>query len=288
MSQGTKTVQEILNELKKSATWMIHPPDVYMFCKWFISALHDSLCNGVLKKGYNAEFSTIDQLYETAQMIEEASSYHHGMRCVESTHTAVSNTKATAYKTQPPTGQSRTIIGRENIVHCMQTMCTYNAPKPEQKNVQVRDSSTKPSYRQKPLPQLPKREGNSMNFTCYECGQLGHIQTNCPHITKVRTAAVRADGTEDPEVDPQEEGDLPPDKEGEGEISEHQEEQLDECMGPQYQWDTEEEEETDNNDVSYRTNAIRIALDKEEQVMTKVMAVQTKAMVLSKTVEPMC
>ena len=35
---------------------------------------------------------------------------------------------------------------------------------------------------------------------------------------------------------------------------------------------TEEEEETDNNTVSYRTNPIRIALDKEEQATTKVMA----------------
>ena len=58
-------------------------------------------------------------------------------------------------------------------------------------------------------------------------------------------------------------------------------------MEPQYQWDTEEEEETDDNGVSYRTNAIRIVLDKEEQAMTKVMALQTKTMVLSKTVEPM-
>ena len=79
MSQGTKTVQEVLNDLKKYAMWMIHPPDVYMFLKQFISALHDSLCNEVLKKGYNAEFSTINQLYETAHMIEEASCYNHGM-----------------------------------------------------------------------------------------------------------------------------------------------------------------------------------------------------------------
>ena len=49
-------------------------------------------------------------------------------------------------------------------------------------------------------------------------------------------------------MDPQEEEVLPPDKQGEGEISEHQE-QLDEHMEPQYQWDTEEEEETDNNTV---------------------------------------
>ena len=67
-----------------------------------------------------------------------------------------------------------------------------------------------------------------MNITCYECGQAGHIWTNCPRLTKVRTAAVRADGTEDPEMDPQEDDEaLPPDKEGEGDSSEHQEEQLD-------------------------------------------------------------
>ena len=79
VSQGTKTVQEVLNDLKKYAAWMIHLPNIYTFCKQFISALCDSLCNEVLKKGYNAEFSTIDQLYETAHMIEEASHYNHGM-----------------------------------------------------------------------------------------------------------------------------------------------------------------------------------------------------------------
>ena len=82
------------------------------------------------------------------------------------------------------------------------------------------------------------------------------------------------------------EGVLPPNKEGEGEISEHQEE-LDEHAEPQYQWDTEEEEETDDNTVSYRTNAIRIVLDTEEQAMTKIMATQTNTTVLSKTIEPM-
>ena len=93
------------------------------------------------------------------------------------------------------------------------------------------------------------------------------IQTNCPCLIKVRTVAIRADGTEDPEMDPQEEDeDLPPDKEGEGENS-YQEEQLDVHTEPQYQWDTEEEEETDNNAVSYRTNPIRIVLDTEKQVM---------------------
>ena len=146
VSQGTKTIQEVLNDLKKYATQMIHPPDVYTFCKRFVLALHDSLHNEVLKKGYNAKFSTIDQLYETACMIEEASCYNHGMRCAENAHTAASNTKPTAHKALLPMAQMRTVIGRENIVHHMQPMRTYNAPKPEQKTVQVKDSSTKPSY----------------------------------------------------------------------------------------------------------------------------------------------
>ena len=79
LSQGNKTIQEVLNDLKKYTTRMIHPPDVYTFHKQFVSALHDLLHNEVLKKGYNAKFSTINQLYETACMIEEASCYNHGM-----------------------------------------------------------------------------------------------------------------------------------------------------------------------------------------------------------------
>ena len=58
-------------------------------------------------------------------------------------------------------------------------------------------------------------------------------------------------------------------------------------MEPQYQWDTEEEEETEDNTVSYRTNAIRIALDIEELAMAKIMAARTNTTVLNKTVEPM-
>ena len=146
VSQGNKTIQEVLNDLKKYAAWMIHLPDVYTFRKRFVSALHDLLCNEVLKEGYNAKFITIDQLYETAHMIEEASRYNHRMRHSKNSHTAASNTKPAAHKTLLLRVQLRTIVGRENVVHRMQPMCTYHAPKPEQKTVQVKDSLTKPSY----------------------------------------------------------------------------------------------------------------------------------------------
>ena len=133
VSQETKTIQEVLNDLKNFATWMIHPPNVYTFGKRFVSALRDLLCNEVLKKGYNTEFSTINQLYETACMIEEASHYNHGMQCTENAHTAASNTKPAAHQALLLMAQSRTIVGRENVVHRMQPMRTYHALKPEQR-----------------------------------------------------------------------------------------------------------------------------------------------------------
>ena len=77
-------------------------------------------------------------------------------------------------------------------------------------------------------------------------------------------------------MDPQDEEVLPPDKEGEGEISEHQEQLNEHIETPQYLWDTEEEEETEDNTVTYQANTTRITLDEEEHAMTKIMAVEAK------------
>jgi hypothetical protein len=79
MIQGQWTVHELLNDLKNHAGHMIMQPDAYTFRKRFIAALHEPLRNEVLKWGFNAEFSTIEQLYETARMLEEATRYNHGM-----------------------------------------------------------------------------------------------------------------------------------------------------------------------------------------------------------------
>jgi hypothetical protein len=77
--QSQRTVHKLSNSLKKYAGRMIMPPNAYTFRKRFVAALHESLQNEVLKQGFNAKFSIIDQLYETARMLEEAMCYHHGM-----------------------------------------------------------------------------------------------------------------------------------------------------------------------------------------------------------------
>jgi Retrotransposon gag protein len=78
--QGTKTVQELMNELTKYVARMIQQPDNYTLRRRFVSALRETLHNEVLKKGYNAETSALDMLCDTTRMIEEASRYNQGMR----------------------------------------------------------------------------------------------------------------------------------------------------------------------------------------------------------------
>jgi hypothetical protein len=70
--QSQQTVHELMNDLKKHAGRMIMQPDAYTFRKRFVAALREPLQNEVLKRGFNAEFSTIEQLYKTACMLEEA------------------------------------------------------------------------------------------------------------------------------------------------------------------------------------------------------------------------
>jgi hypothetical protein len=81
--QGTKTVQELMNELTKYAACMIQQPDDYMPRRHFVSALCETLHNEGLKQGYNAETSSLDVLCNMARMIEEASRYNQGMRRAE-------------------------------------------------------------------------------------------------------------------------------------------------------------------------------------------------------------
>ena len=91
----------------KYSAWMIHLPDVYMFHKWFVSALHDMLHNEVLKKGYTAKFSTIEQIFEATRMIEDMSQYHLGMQHMGDTGLSTSITWTTWSRLEQTTGLSK-------------------------------------------------------------------------------------------------------------------------------------------------------------------------------------
>ena len=102
VAQGSKTIQELMDDLTKYATQMIQLPDDYTFQWWSVSALQETLHKEVLKKGYNTESSLIDQLYKTAHMIEEPFHYNVGMQQADSTATTAASTPQLALNKQMP------------------------------------------------------------------------------------------------------------------------------------------------------------------------------------------
>jgi len=187
MFQGMKTVQDLLNELTKYAARMIHLLDVYTFHKWFISALHNTLHNEVLKKGYTAEFSTIEKIFETAQMIEDVSRYHIRMQHMGNTSLTAGTTRATWSRPEQTADASKPAVATRSSA-AANTEARMPPTKPHvgyklvQKLVQANGSSTKPSSQQKQMTCPLDHTSVTSTAACFECGQAGHLRTNCVHL----------------------------------------------------------------------------------------------------------
>jgi hypothetical protein len=100
-------------------------------------------------------------------------------------------------------------------------------------------------------------------------------------------AATRQDDDADPEMDPADEADLLIEGEGEPQNEDQDNELVADEWEPeeaQYQFD-DEEDMTDDNTITYRTSAIRVALD--DVAITKVMAVRSKTAAPNSAEEPM-
>jgi hypothetical protein len=145
---GTKTIQELMNELTKYAPRMIQQPDEYTLQRRFVSALHETLRNEVLKKGYNVETSSLDTLCDTARMIEEASRYNQGMRQAEAVNTVANAYWLAPSKLSTALGPNRPVaFVKGSMFQCMPPQRPAQAGKfPEAKPPQASGSSAKPNY----------------------------------------------------------------------------------------------------------------------------------------------
>jgi Retrotransposon gag protein len=171
--QGTKTVQELMDELTKYVARMIQQPDEYMLPQRFVSALRETLRNEVLKKGYNAETSSLEALCDTARMIEEASRYNQGMHRAEAASTA-----ASTYRLAPD--KPNTLMGLNRPAPFVKNGTFQRVPPqrpaqagkpPEAKPPQASGSSAKSNY--PPKQQMPLRPHNRLqnSSACCEFNQ---------------------------------------------------------------------------------------------------------------------
>ena len=167
IEQGPKTVQELIQELTKYATRMVQYPDNYSFRRWLIATLRPSLQKEILCRGITVEFSSMQDILEKAKDIEDSLCYDIRSRMsVETVHgSAYANqSMGKSYKwmievaLKGTTGQIRT-------------------------NRQVTQPIQKTSSNTRKIPETtgkqPLKEGE---LKCYECGQKGHMQPQCPKL----------------------------------------------------------------------------------------------------------
>jgi Zinc knuckle len=223
-------------------------------------------------------------------MIEEASRYNQGMWRAEAASTAANAYRLAPSKPNTSTGLNRPapFVKRGTFQRVPPPRLAQAGRPPEAKPPQAPSSSVKPNY--PPKQQTPLRPQNrpQNSSACFKCGEPGHIRANCPKLKQgLRTAAARQDDDADPEIDPEDDPDLLIEGEGDPQNEDRDNELVADEWEPeeaQYQFD-DEEDVTDDNTVTYRTGAIRVAPD--NVAITKVMAVRSKTAALNSAAESM-
>ena len=175
-----------------TVTRWLHIPTVV-----HISAVRDAV-QWNHKKGYNAESSLINQLYETACMIEEASHYNVGMWQADSTAAIVPSTPQLTLSEptlQMGTNQSAMMTKNSAAWHPILKWPAPSGQPPETTQPPVPGSSMKLNFPTKPADWKVDHSTNRSNVTSFECGNPGHRRMEYPHLKLgLGTAAVRAKG----------------------------------------------------------------------------------------------
>ena len=206
---------------------MVQYPDNYSFRRRLIAALRPSLQKEVLCRGITVEFSMMQDILEKAKDIEDSLRYDIGSQMsVETAHRSVhaNQSMAKSYKwmievaLKGTTGQIRT---NSQVTQPIQKMSNNTCKIPETTGEQ------------------PLKEGE---LKCYEYGQKGHMQPQCPKLRSRCIAAVREDNSE--EIAEDIEGNLEEDAKSnasrEEEVPQEEEDNLNESSGKDeemYSWD---------------------------------------------------
>ncbi|KIJ32189.1 hypothetical protein M422DRAFT_265984 [Sphaerobolus stellatus SS14] len=191
--QGSMTMQQLHQELTKLAKQMIELPDAYSYRRRFMDALKPDIRDQVLKKGFTAEFSKIDELIEQAVTLDNAKCYtsgynsNHGSVYLHKTATA-EHSRAQPTTTQnkssnPNAGSSNQHKSGSNTFQSMPTTQLLSTG-----GGNLRANLT---YSRNPVKPNPIRTAAKANNTvvCFNCNQPGHIQPNCPFPDKDRRVA---------------------------------------------------------------------------------------------------
>ena len=161
---------------------MVQYPDDYSFRRQLIAALRPSLQKEVLCRGITVESSSMQDILEKVKDIKDSSCYDiRSQMPVETVHSS-------AYANQSMAKSSKWII----------EVASKGTTGQIRTNRQVTQPIWKTSSNTHKVPattgKQPLKEGE---LKCYECGQKGHMQPQCPKLRSQHIAAVREDDLEE-------------------------------------------------------------------------------------------
>ena len=146
---------------------MVQYPDDYSFRRRLIAALRPSLQKEVLHRGITPEFSSMQDILEKAKDIEDSSRYDIGSRMpVVTAHSSVHANQSMAKSSKwmievAPKGTTGKIRMNRQVAQPIRKTSSNTCKIPEMTGKQ------------------PSKEGK---LKCYECGQKGHMQPQCPKL----------------------------------------------------------------------------------------------------------
>jgi hypothetical protein len=193
LTQGTRDVQTLADDLRRYAERMAEPPAPYGIRRRFMQALKPSVAQWALRLGVSPETNTLDEIVTLARNIEESDQY---ARMFQGTvvpkapvpaprpQVAAGDQRARPLypaRTVRPVGPPTRPQGGQGERNVPQNTNPGPRPVPSSQpiNIGQRPVTTRPGERGPSAPRPNPPQAGAIG-NCFNCGVKGHYSSNCP------------------------------------------------------------------------------------------------------------